>query len=99
MELTEQDVKAIAAVRFKANKELNWKRKYTVPMYSAMTVGVVLTLFLGNFVKSIQSYVALVAIGLWVFAYIVWVNWRNHIKRPWIMKFIQYYQEHKEFME
>ena len=99
MELTENDIKAISEVRFKLHKELTWKRKYTIPMYSAMTIGVILALFLPNFVRSIQPYVAIVVLGLWVFAYIVWINWRNHIKRPWITKFLQYYQEYKEFME
>jgi amino acid transporter len=99
MELTEQDVKAIAEVRFKLHKELTWKRKYTVPMYSAMTIGVVLSLFLANFVRSIQPHIAIFDIALWVFAYIVWINWRNHIKRPWMKKFIEYYQEHKDFMQ
>jgi amino acid transporter len=99
MELTDNDVKAISEVRFKLHKELTWKRKYTIPTYSAMTVGLVLALFLGSFVRSLQPYIAGFIIILWVFAYVVWINWRNHIKRPWIAKFIQYYQEHKEFME
>jgi phosphoglycerol transferase MdoB-like AlkP superfamily enzyme len=99
MELTDNDVKAISEVRFKLHKELTWKRKYTIPMYSAMTVGAVLALFLGSFARSIQSYVAIFDISLWIFAYIVYLNWRNHVKRHWIAKFLQYYQEHKEFME
>ena len=99
MELTDNDVKAVAEVRFKLHKELIWMRKYTIPGYSALTVAVVLFLFLGFFVKSIQGYVAIADVGFFVFVLIVLTNWRNHIKKPWIAKFLQYYREHKEFME
>jgi hypothetical protein len=98
MELTDNDLKAIAEVRFKTHKELNWMRKYTVPMYSSLTVGVILALFLGNFVRAVQPYVAGFTLALLVFAYVVYVNWRNHIKRPWVAKFIQNYKDTKELM-
>lgn len=98
MELTEQDVKAIAEVRFKLHRELNWPRKYTIPMYSSLTIGFVLVLFLGNFTKSVQPYVAAVVFALLVFSFVVYSNWRKRIKRPWIEKFIQYWRDHKEFM-
>jgi len=98
MELTDNDIKVISEARFKLHKELTWKRKYTVPLYSAMTIGVVLVLFLADFERSIQPYIALVIVALFVFTWVVYFNWRNHIKRPWIKKFLQYYQDHKEFM-
>ena len=99
MELTDNDVKAIAEVRFKLHKELTWMRKYTIPLYSVLTVGVVLFLFLGFFTKALQGYAAIVDVGLFVFVLVVLTNWRNHIKKPWIAKFLRYYQAHKEFME
>lgn len=99
MELTEQDVKAIAEVRFKLHKELDWQRKYTIPMCSSLTIGFLLTLFLGNFTKSVRPYVVAVDLALYVFAFVVYSNWRKHIKKPWIEKFVQYWRDHKEFMD
>ena len=99
MELTDNDIKVISEARFKLHKELNWKRKYTIPTYSAFTIGVVLVLFLADFERSIQPYIVLVIVALLVFTWVVYFNWRNHIKRPWVAKFLQYYQDHKEFME
>lgn len=99
MELTDNDLKAISQVRFKNHKELDWDRHYTIPMYSAWTTAAILVLFLGNFARSIQPYVAVATIVIFMFGAIVYMKWRNHIKKPWIVKFIQHYKDTKELME
>jgi predicted branched-subunit amino acid permease len=99
MELTDNDLKAIAQVRFKNHKELNWDRHYTIPMYSAWTISVILALFLGNFTRSIQPYVALAVIIIFVFGIMVYLSWDKKVKKPWVAKFIQHFKDTKELME
>jgi hypothetical protein len=99
MELTEDDLKAIAQVRLRKNKKLNWDRRYTVPEYSLATIGIVLLLFLGVFDKNIRGYVGFAVLVCGVAVIAINARWVSHVKKPYIAKFVQYYQEHKEFME
>jgi len=99
MELTDNDLKAIAQVRFRNHKELNWMRKYTIPCYSSFTIAVILALFLDNFARSIQPYIAGIVVILFIFGFVVYNRWSNRIKKPWVIKFVQHYKDTKELME
>jgi amino acid transporter len=99
MELTEDDLKAIAQVRLRKNKKLNWDRRYTVPEYSLATIGVVLFLFLGVFDKSIRGYIDSAILICVLAVLLIHNHWVSHVKKPYIKRFLQYWKEHKEFME
>ena len=99
MELNDIELKALARIRIKNHKDLSWIRKYTVPMYSLFTVGMILALFLPEFTKEIQLYVALIVIVLFLGAFITWKQWAKKIRQPYYDKFMQYWKDNKELMD
>ena len=99
MELSDLELKALARIRIKNHKDLSWNRKYTIPEYSMLTIGMILALFLPEFTKDIQPYVALVVIVLFLGAFITWKKWAKKIRQPYYDKFIQYWKDNKELMD